>query len=342
MKIFLWTGATVILAVSLTALSGVKAGAISERVLAHYSVRLTISAGLVIVMTKALGGVTPVRETQLRAAFVGTVAAAAALAGMQSIAVTRPLSIADLVINTAGAFVGVLALTGRWFGLVELNTPPSPEERKEVERRHALLGPAPTEGAVKRLLDILVSVGGIVASAVLWPLIALFIWCEEPGPILFAKVCVGRGGRSFLQLKFRSMVKNAEGVTGPVLAATRDSRVLRAGLALRRTALDELPQLWNILRGDMSFVGPRPQRTVLVLRYLDDLPRYAERHLVRPGLTGVAQVYGHYYVTPEQKLRFDLFYLRHRGLLFDVKLFVKSLWISVRGGWQNAFWRTPS
>lgn len=107
------------------------------------------------------------------------------------------------------------------------------------------------------------------------------------------------------------------------------------GQFLRRTALDELPQLVNILLGDMSFVGPRPQRAALVSDYLRQIPNYGLRHLVRPGLTGLAQVYGRYHTPPRQKLRYDLLYVRSASLGLDLKLLLASLWITLRGRWSS-------
>ncbi len=135
------------------------------------------------------------------------------------------------------------------------------------------------------------------------------------------------------------MVHGAEEASGPVLAQEDDARALRVGRLLRKTALDELPQLVNILIGDMSFVGPRPQRTILVLLYLQTMPEYCDRHWVRPGLAGLAQVAGDYYLTPRQKLRFDRLYVQHAGLLFDLRLMVLAFlvvfWWRWRPGWEG-------
>ena len=139
------------------------------------------------------------------------------------------------------------------------------------------------------------------------------------------------GGRSFHQLKLRSMIKDAEGATGPVPAAPTDARVTRLGNLLRRTHIDELPQLLNIARGDMSLVGPRPERTVFVLRHLQAIPHYAERHAVRPGLAGLAQVYGDYYSTPREKLRYDRLYIQRRNLGLDSKLFGSAVLLALFG-----------
>jgi len=239
-----------------------------------------------------------------------------------------------------GAFLGGLAATARAGLLWENNSPPTEVERQEVHRRHLEVIGAPQPIAFeKRAFDILLSLLGLVLSFPIWFLSALLIWLEDPGPILFVKNSVGRGGVTFLQFKFRSMVRGAEESTGPVLASERDQRVLLAGGFMRKTALDELPQLLNILRGEMSFVGPRPQRTVLVRRYLEEIPEFAERHRVAPGLAGLAQVAGDYYLTPRQKLRLDRLYIQHMSLGFDIKLlvlaFLITFWFRWQPGWNG-------
>ena len=247
------------------------------------------------------------------------------------------LNVAAVVgIEAAATLLAPVWLTYRPWGLVEINAAPPQETEREVLAAHQRLGPVWRDSLAKLTFDRGLSLVAFASSLWLWPVVSLLIWLEDPGPVFIAKIVVGRGGRSFRQLKFRTMVKAAERQTGPVLAAIDDPRTLRIGRFLRKTALDELPQIWNILNGDMSFVGPRPQRTVLVHRYLVNVPGYGERHRVRPGLTGVAQVFGHYYVTPTQKLRFDRIFLAHRSFTFDVSLFAYSLWISATGGWQNA------
>ena len=240
-----------------------------------------------------------------------------------------------LVAELLGAFLGGLLATALKQPLWENNSPPSEAVRLDVYQRHTEgIGKADRTPLAKRTFDVALSLSGLVISAPVWMLGALWIWLEDPGPVLFVKNSVGKGGGNFLQLKFRSMVQGAEENTGPVLAAESDERVLLAGKFLRKTALDELPQLVNILRGEMSFVGPRPQRTVLVRSYLDEIPEYTERHRVLPGLAGLAQVAGDYYLTPRQKLRFDRLYIHHSGLGFDIKLLVLSFLIAFWYRWQ--------
>ena len=239
-----------------------------------------------------------------------------------------------------GAFSGILLATALNEGLWENNSPPSEAVRLEVEELHrALIGAPGKQPWAKRSFDVLVALFGLVFSAPLWMLSIFLIWIEDPGPVLFVKNSVGKGGVNFQQFKLRTMVHGAEENTGPVLAQQGDQRVLLFGRLLRKTALDELPQLINILTGQMSFVGPRPQRTVLVREYLQRMPEYAERHRVLPGIAGLAQVAGDYYLTPRQKLRFDRLYIRYSSLGFDLKLlglaFLITFWLRWKKDWDG-------
>ncbi len=239
-----------------------------------------------------------------------------------------------------GAFLGGLIATALHEHLWENNSPPSEAVQQTVYQRHReVLGQSAPIPRLKRAFDLVLALFGLLISAPLGLLSAFLIWIEDPGPILFVKNSVGRGGVNFHQYKFRTMVRQAENNTGPILAREDDERVLTIGRFLRKTALDELPQLINILRGEMSFVGPRPQRTVLVHDYLEKMPEYAERHRVLPGLAGLAQVAGDYYLTPRQKLRFDRLYIRHSSLGFDLKLlalaFLLTFWYRWQRGWNG-------
>jgi lipopolysaccharide/colanic/teichoic acid biosynthesis glycosyltransferase len=239
-----------------------------------------------------------------------------------------------------GSFAGGLAAAGLDGPLWENNSPPSERIREEVALRHRERIGAPDPSPLsKRLFDFSLALLGLFISAPLWMLSTFLLWFEDPGPVLFVKNSVGRGGVNFYQFKFRTMVRQAEDNTGPIHASEKDGRVLWIGRFLRKTALDELPQLINILKGEMSFVGPRPQRTVLVHGYLEKLPEYAERHRVLPGLSGLAQVAGDYYLTPRQKLRFDRLYIRHASLGFDFKLillaFLITFWYRWQKGWNG-------
>ena len=195
--------------------------------------------------------------------------------------------------------------------------------------------------SAKRLLDVLLSGAGLIASSPLWAVIAAAIKLESAGPVFYTQARVGEGGRHFSAIKFRSMVENAEAGLGPVQAADRDPRITRVGRVLRATALDELPQLWNIFRGDMSFVGPRALRPNEIEPAgdgrpvpLEAVPGFSTRCTVTPGLTGLAQIYLRRDVTRRQKFRYDLLYVRRRSLMLDVRLIMLSFWISLRGRWE--------
>jgi lipopolysaccharide/colanic/teichoic acid biosynthesis glycosyltransferase len=195
---------------------------------------------------------------------------------------------------------------------------------------------------VKRTLDVVLSGLGLVASAPLWTIIAAAIKIMDRGPVFFTQTRVGERGRIFDALKFRSMIPDAERGVGPVQATEFDPRVTRVGRLLRATAMDELPQLWNIFRGDMSFVGPRALRPEEidvdgrgVLAPLQSIPGFAERCMVPPGLTGIAQIYAPRDVSRRQKFRLDLLYIRRRSLMLDLRLILLSFWITVRGTWER-------
>ena len=194
---------------------------------------------------------------------------------------------------------------------------------------------------LKRSFDAALAGFGLVASAPLWAVIAAAIKLEDGGPIFYRQDRVGLGGRHFDALKFRSMRPDAESMTGAVQASENDPRVTRIGRAMRATAMDELPQLWNILRGDMSFVGPRALRPGEIeaggdgrLTRLEDVPGFDERIKVRPGLTGLAQIYARRDVPRRQKFRYDRVYVNHQSWTLDLRLILISFWISVLGTWE--------
>jgi lipopolysaccharide/colanic/teichoic acid biosynthesis glycosyltransferase len=195
---------------------------------------------------------------------------------------------------------------------------------------------------MKRLFDCALAAAGLIVSAPIWALIALAVKLEDGGPVLFPQDRVGLHGRVFKALKFRSMVPDAEARTGPVQATTNDPRITCVGRLLRATAMDELPQLWNIVAGDMSFVGPRPLRPgELELRGngrvvpLAEIPGYEARHRVRPGLTGLTQVYAPRDISRTSKFRLDCLYLKRAGFCLDLKLILLSFWITGRGEWET-------
>lgn len=172
--------------------------------------------------------------------------------------------------------------------------------------------------AVKRVLDL---VGALLLSLVFLPvflIVPLLIWLEDRGPVFYRQRRVGRDGKIFEVIKFRTMVPDAERFTGPVWAQEDDPRVTRVGKWLRATRLDELPQVLNVLRGEMSLVGPRPERPELVMKFAERNPMFRAREAVKPGITGLAQVLGRYDTDPDSKLRFDLLYITRWGLGLDV------------------------
>jgi lipopolysaccharide/colanic/teichoic acid biosynthesis glycosyltransferase len=275
-------------------------------------------------------------EQKARLAFLLTVTLGISLSLIRAFALVQHLDPLALMLNIAGPLAGMIAITWKTTGLIELNSPPSEYIRNEVIGKHEILLGTPPHGSLtKRIFDVSLSLTGLILSFPLCFLLSLAIWLEDPGPFIFAKVCVTKGGKAFKQLKFRSMIKEAEKKTGPVLATEADPRMTYIGKFMRKTAMDELPQLLNILKGNMSFVGPRPQRMVLVHKYLEEMPEYGLRHALRPGLTGVAQVHSHYYITPRQKLRYDLIYIRKRSFWLDLKLIFLSFWITFRGKWES-------
>ena len=196
--------------------------------------------------------------------------------------------------------------------------------------------------AGKRALDILLAGSGLIGSSPLWLLLAAVIKLEDGGPVFYSQERVGEGGRVFRAYKFRSMVPDAERNVGALQAAANDSRVTRAGRLMRATAMDELPQLWSIFRGDMSFVGPRALRPGEIeatgdgrFEALEDVPGFEERHSVRPGLTGIAQIYAPRDIKRRNKFRYDRIYIRQPSFWLDVRLIALSFWITFRGRWEH-------
>ena len=194
---------------------------------------------------------------------------------------------------------------------------------------------------MKRIFDATLAGFGLLASAPLWAIFAALVKLEDGGPVFFRQERVGLHGRIFEALKFRSMRPDAEALTGAVQASEGDPRVTRIGRLMRATAMDELPQLWNILRGDMSFVGPRALRPGEIeadgdgrLVALEDVPGFEHRIRVRPGLTGLAQVYARRDLPRRQKFRYDRLYVETRTWMGDARLILLSFWISVLGRWE--------
>ncbi|MBQ3194459.1 MAG: exopolysaccharide biosynthesis polyprenyl glycosylphosphotransferase [Oscillospiraceae bacterium] len=186
-------------------------------------------------------------------------------------------------------------------------------------------GLTPAQRVVKRAMDIVLCSVAMVVAAPVMAVVAVAIKLEDGGPVFFKQKRMTRGGREFEILKFRSMIVDAEKYAGAVLATEDDPRITKVGKIIRATRLDEIPQILNILKGDMSIVGPRPERKVLADEICKDIPEFAYRLKVRGGLTGYAQIYGKYNTSAYDKLRLDLMYIENYSLLQDIKLIILTL-----------------
>jgi sugar transferase (PEP-CTERM system associated) len=192
--------------------------------------------------------------------------------------------------------------------------------------------------ATKRLFDISAAVFGLILSVPLTILTALVVKLESPrDPVLYHQERVGLNGVPFTIHKFRTMRSDAEATTGPVWSGANDSRITSVGTFMRKTRLDEIPQLWNVLRGDMSLIGPRPERPAFVEQLTQQIPYYGQRHVVKPGLTGWAQVRYSYGASIEdalEKMQYDLYYVKHMSMAFDLVIALETIKIVVlrRGG----------
>jgi len=175
---------------------------------------------------------------------------------------------------------------------------------------------------VKRIIDLILAIFGLILAIFLTPIIALAIKLESSGPIIFKQIRIGKGGKHFLAMKFRSMINDAE-KSGAQWATENFGRLMR------KTRLDEIPQLWNILRGEMSLIGPRPERPEFIEILSKEIPFYKERLLIKPGLTGWAQLMGPAYGGSKEesleKLKYDLYYIKNRSLLLDLSIILKTL-----------------
>ncbi len=193
---------------------------------------------------------------------------------------------------------------------------------------------------IKKVFDFTFSLIGIILSLPVWFLISLAILIEDGWPVLYSQERMGKGCRIFKVFKFRSMVKDAEKHTGPIQASEDDLRVTKVGRVLRILAMDELPQLINILLGDISFVGPRALRVEEKevfdnsLRSVSDYPHFQKRVEIEPGLTGVAQVFAPRDIPRKDKFEYDIWYINNRGFWLDIYLIILSFLITFRGKWE--------
>lgn len=185
--------------------------------------------------------------------------------------------------------------------------------------------------SMKRGIDMVFSILVLLLFTPLMFLISIIIKIDSRGPVLYKQKRTGCRGKVYNIYKFRSMYKGAELETGPILARRNDKRITRVGYFLRRLHLDEIPQFFNILKGEMSLVGPRPERPVFVQEFKRNIPGYYRRYVVRPGITGLAQLYGGYETSAENKLKYDLAYINNWSLGMDLNIFFMSTEIILRG-----------
>ncbi|MEM6325997.1 MAG: sugar transferase [Bacteroidota bacterium] len=221
------------------------------------------------------------------------------------------------------AAVGGMARTEHLYGLPLIEVFPEPI-------------PAWEKGT-KRIADLVASATVLTLGAPLWFVLGVLVRATSPGPAIYRQTRVGKGGKPFTIHKFRTMVDGAERETGPVWASSNDARVTPLGRWLRKTRLDEVPQFWDVFRGEMSLVGPRPERPHFVERLSDRIPLYSRRHRVQPGITGLAQVKRGYDTDLDdvrQKLKYDLFYIENLSLQMDAKILLQTVRTTLLGKGQ--------
>ncbi len=221
------------------------------------------------------------------------------------------------------SIIGGMAKTEHMYGLPLIEVQPEPMQVWEY--------------ALKRLMDFTVALVVLVAGLPLWLLTGLAIRLTSPGPAIYRQTRIGRHGRSFTMYKFRTMMENAEASTGPVWATESDPRYTPIGRWLRKTRLDEIPQFWNVLKGEMSLVGPRPERPYFVEKLAQEIPLYNRRHRVKPGITGWAQVKWKYDSNLDdvrQKVKYDLFYIENMSLRRDLQILFRTIHTALRGAGQ--------
>ena len=186
----------------------------------------------------------------------------------------------------------------------------------------------------KRVFDFSLALLGLVLSSPFWLLASLAIYCEDPGPVLFFQNRCGKKGKPFRVIKFRTMWHKM-GEEHQVIGIENDPRVTKVGKVLRATAMDELPSLINILKGDMSFVGPRAEPFKIGGEDITNIPGFDTRCQVKPGLTGIAQVYAPKDIDLRAKFRYDVVYLEKMSFWLDIKLIFLSFWVTLRGRWEH-------
>lgn len=230
------------------------------------------------------------------------------------------LRMADVRISDANSFYE--RLTGRL----------SPESLSDPDLFLSSTGPSLAGRLAGRTLDLLFAVVGLALASPLLLLVAILVKLESPGPVFYTQERVGLNGRPFKIAKFRSMRADAEAKSGPVWAQTNDARITRVGRWLRKLRIDEIPQLWCVLVNDMTLVGPRPERPHFVAELEAEIPHYGRRHLVKPGVTGWAQINYSYGNTTDDafiKLQYDLYYIKHRTVALDMAILLRTVKVVV-------------
>lgn len=223
----------------------------------------------------------------------------------------KDLILSDIAANDA--FAEESALRGQ----------PSADITKTYDVPDVTVKPKPLYDAFKRFFDIIASFVALIITLIPMCVIAAVIKSDSPGPALFNQERLGKDSRPFVMYKFRTMHLDAER-NGAIWAERDDPRCTKFGRFLRKTRLDELPQFWNILKGDMSFVGPRPERACFYEEFEKYIHGFSRRMAVKPGLTGHAQVNGGYDLSPEEKIVYDIEYIKKRSVLMDVRCIVKT------------------
>ncbi|PKR84604.1 sugar transferase [Heyndrickxia camelliae] len=183
---------------------------------------------------------------------------------------------------------------------------------------------------LKRIFDIIISVIGIIVAFPIVMLFAIMIAIETPGSPFYIQERLGKDGRCFKLIKLRSMKKDAE-KEGAKWAELNDSRVTRIGAFIRKTRIDEIPQLINVMKGDMSIVGPRPERPIFTEKFDREIKGFSNRLIVKPGLTGLAQVNGGYDISPREKLRYDIEYIQNLSFTLELKIILKTIKVVITG-----------
>ena len=177
----------------------------------------------------------------------------------------------------------------------------------------------------KRIFDVIISIIVIIITSPIMILIAIAIKIDSKGPVIYKQKRITKDGKEFTIYKFRTMIDNAEKETGPILAKKKDERITKVGKILRRTRLDELTQFFNVIKGDMSIVGPRPERKELIEKIIKELPEYRIREQVKAGITCIAHIEGDYYTEPKVRLEYDKMYMKDWNIKKDIKIILKTI-----------------